>query len=61
MPVILTTLEECETWMSAPAEVALKLRRRLPDDALRIVATGDRQDGRAQVEATRQANEVIGS
>jgi hypothetical protein len=47
MPVILTTPEEIETWMTAPAEEALKLQRPLPDGALRIVATGVKEDGEA--------------
>jgi putative SOS response-associated peptidase YedK len=38
MPVILTTPTEIETWMTAPAEDALKLQRPLPDCALDIVA-----------------------
>jgi putative SOS response-associated peptidase YedK len=42
MPVILTKPEEIETWMTVPAEVALK-----PDGALRIVATGVKEDGEA--------------
>ena len=45
MPVVLTTPEEIETWMSAPSADALKLQRPLPDGALRIVARGVRQDG----------------
>lgn len=45
MPAILTTPDECDTWLSAPVEVALQLQRPLPDDALRIVARGERQDG----------------
>jgi putative SOS response-associated peptidase YedK len=45
MPVILTTPDECETWMSAPTGIALQLQRPLPDDALRIVARGERLDG----------------
>ena len=45
MPVILRTPEEIDVWMTAPAQVALELRRPLPDDALRIVARGSKQDG----------------
>jgi putative SOS response-associated peptidase YedK len=45
MPVILTTTEEVETWMTAPTPEALKLQRALPDGALRIVARGEKQDG----------------
>jgi putative SOS response-associated peptidase YedK len=45
MPVILTTDEEIETWMSAPAAEALQLQRPLPDGALRIVARGAKKDG----------------
>lgn len=40
MPVILTTAEEVETWMTAPADEALKVQRPLPDGTLRIVARG---------------------
>lgn len=45
MPVILTTAEEIETWLTAPTAEALKLQRALPDGALRIVARGSKQDG----------------
>jgi putative SOS response-associated peptidase YedK len=45
MPVILTTPEEIETWMTAPAEAALNLQRPLPDGSLRIVARGEKRDG----------------
>jgi putative SOS response-associated peptidase YedK len=44
MPIILTTPEEIETWLTAPAEEVLKLQRPLPDGALRIVATGVKKD-----------------
>ena len=44
MPVILTTPDEVETWMTAPAAEALKLQRALPDGALRIVARGVKED-----------------
>ena len=40
MPVVLTTTEEIDQWMTTPPEVALQLQRPLPDDALRIVARG---------------------
>jgi putative SOS response-associated peptidase YedK len=50
MPVILTTSEEIETWMTAPAKEALALQRPLPNNALRIVARGQKQDGAAQNE-----------
>jgi transposase len=44
MPVILTTPDEVETWITAPADEALKLQRPLPDGALRIVARGVKED-----------------
>ena len=44
MPVILTTPEEIEAWLTAPKEEALKLQRPLPHDALRIVARGSKTD-----------------
>ena len=44
MPVILTTLEEIDLWMNAPAEEALALQRPLPDASLVIVARGEKQD-----------------
>ncbi len=42
--MILTTPEEYETWLTASADVALKLQRPLPDDLLEIVAEGVRSD-----------------
>jgi putative SOS response-associated peptidase YedK len=44
MPVFLTSPDECETWLNAPAKIALELQRPLPNDLLRIVATGARSD-----------------
>ena len=45
MPVILTTPDEIEKWMTAPTELALRLQRPLPDGALKIVARGEKKDG----------------
>ena len=45
MPVILTTQEECEAWMTAPVPEALQLQRPLPDGFLSVVAIGAKQDG----------------
>jgi putative SOS response-associated peptidase YedK len=44
MPVILTKPDEIEMWLSAPAPEALKLQRALPDDVLRVVARGQKED-----------------
>jgi putative SOS response-associated peptidase YedK len=44
MPVILTTVDEIETWLTAPAQEALRLQRPLPSGMLKIVATGAKQD-----------------
>jgi putative SOS response-associated peptidase YedK len=44
MPVILTTRQEINTWMTAPAEEALQLQRPLADDAIVIVARGEKED-----------------
>jgi putative SOS response-associated peptidase YedK len=44
MPVILTTGDKIDLWMTAPGEDALKLQRPLADGALRIVARGEKED-----------------
>jgi putative SOS response-associated peptidase YedK len=44
MPVILTTREDIDLWMTASAEEALMLQRPLPDDALKVVARGEKSD-----------------
>lgn len=48
MPVILTTQDEIDAWMDAPAPIALKLQRPLPDNALMVVARGAKEDGGPQ-------------
>jgi putative SOS response-associated peptidase YedK len=45
MPVILTTQDEIEQWLTAPAAEALTLQRPLPDGMLKIVARGQKTDG----------------
>ena len=44
MPVILTTQEEIDAWMTAPAPKALTLQRPLADSGLQIVAQGGKAD-----------------
>ena len=48
MPVILTTPAEIDLWLLADAPKALELQRPLPDDLLRIVASGEKEDGARQ-------------
>jgi len=44
IPVILTMLAEVDHWLEADIGDALILQR-LPDDPLRIVASGEKEDG----------------
>jgi putative SOS response-associated peptidase YedK len=44
MPVILTTPEEVDLWLGGETPEALKLQRPLPDEVLRIVARGEKED-----------------
>jgi putative SOS response-associated peptidase YedK len=48
MPVILRSAEEADRWLEAETADALALQRPLPDDALRIVAKGEREDASPQ-------------
>ena len=43
MPVILTTRTEVDLWLAADAPKALESQRPLPDDALKIVASGEKE------------------
>ncbi len=45
MPVILTSPAEVDLWLEGEAPGVLALQRPLPDDALRIVASGERRTG----------------
>jgi SOS response associated peptidase (SRAP) len=44
MPIILTTAAEVDQWLEADTADTLALRRPLPDDALPIVAKGEKED-----------------
>jgi putative SOS response-associated peptidase YedK len=44
MPVVLTTTEEFDLWLEGDTVEVLKLQRPLPDEALRIVARGEKED-----------------
>ena len=49
MPIILTETAEFDRWLEADTIEALKLQRPLPNEALRIVAKGEKEDGPAAV------------
>ena len=55
MPVILTTAAEVDQWLKADTADALALRRPLPDDALRIVAKGEKEDRSPESPTSAQA------
>jgi putative SOS response-associated peptidase YedK len=44
MPVLLTGEDEWNIWLSGPQNEAMALQRPLPADALRVVATGEKND-----------------
>jgi putative SOS response-associated peptidase YedK len=44
MPVMLTTPEGCDAWLTGTVEEAVAMQNRLPSEQLRIVATGQRTD-----------------
>jgi hypothetical protein len=44
MPVIFTTPDEVECWLTAPPDKALKLQRPLPDGTLQVVTRGVKED-----------------
>lgn len=45
MPVLLTTAQEWDIWLTGTAGEAAALQRPLPEGSLRVVATGARTDG----------------
>ena len=45
MPVLLLSESDRETWLTGAVDAALALQRPAANDALRVVATGDKQDG----------------
>jgi putative SOS response-associated peptidase YedK len=44
MPVILTTNDDCDLWMTGDWEKASKLQRPLADGSLKIVMSGEKED-----------------
>jgi putative SOS response-associated peptidase YedK len=50
MPVLLTTAEEWETWLTGAVDEATALQKPPPNDALQIVATGEKSDRAPVVE-----------
>ena len=58
MPVILTTPAEIDLWLEAEMIEALTVQRPLADDALRIVAKGEKEGG-ALIEAQVILNTAV--
>jgi hypothetical protein len=52
-PVLLTTAEEWDAWLTRSIGEAVALQRPLPNDLLRIVATGEKSD-QAPVDESRR-------
>jgi putative SOS response-associated peptidase YedK len=44
MPVLLTKPEQWDTWLDGSLEQAITLQRPVPNELLRIVATGEKSD-----------------
>jgi putative SOS response-associated peptidase YedK len=59
MPVILTTPAEVDLWLLTDAPKALELQRPLPDHAMRIVASGEKEDGPRQDAAPSRAQDPM--
>ena len=49
MPVILTSPDDVDAWLTTPWPVACRLQRSLPDGALTIVSRGEKLDGPADL------------
>ena len=43
MPVLLSTNEQCETWLNGSTQEAFALARSFPAEAMRIVQSGDKR------------------
>jgi putative SOS response-associated peptidase YedK len=59
VPVILTTPGAVDLWLLADAPKALELQRPLPDDALRIVASGEEDGARQDTAPSRDQDPML--